>query len=218
MYEPDIWEGSRIEDSLRKVMSHGARFFSIQQTSRIVGVSSFRIYYMVYHYRLDAFLVDGQYRIPWNAISALAEDYRAIVDTYTYCDLLMQEMAVPHALEARRLALAGRRGDALELLGNAQGLLDDLLAWKPSLGKGSGGEPVLMDWYDIPHMGLPDIAPGYQWARLIGTDPFILGVKAGDDVPYIDMYDWLVDHEVINLPCGYTVVPVDRNAGQLSLF
>ena len=219
MYEPEIWEGGKIEAGLRKAMSDGTRFFSIQQTSRIVGVSAYRVYYLVYHYRLDAFLVDGQYRIPWNAISALAEDYRAIVGMYANIDLLMRELAVPHALRARRLALAGRRDAALGLLGDACGLLDDLVAWVPNIHADEGrSDPDLMDWYDIPHMGLPEIATGFQWAKLIGTDPFVLGVMGYAQVSYVDMYDWLVEHEVVNLPCGYKVAPVDRDKDQLKLF
>ena len=219
MYEPEIWEGGRIEAGLKEAMRDGARFFSIQQTARIVGVSAYRVYYLVYHYRLDAFLVDGQYRIPWNAISALAEDYRAIVGMYANIDLLMRELAVPHALRARRLALAGRRDAALGLLGDACGLLDDLVAWVPNIHADEGrSDPDLMDWYDIPHMGLPEIATGFQWAKLIGTDPFVLGVMGYAQVSYVDMYDWLVEHEVVNLPCGYKVAPVDRDKDQLKLF
>lgn len=212
---------------LQKAARNGRLFYTIRQVSKMLGISGFRVYYLVYNYRLDALLVGGEYRIPYSAILGYLSD-RCMI-TRQYFDYLAW-------IEEREIkgVLPYITGDSKDLPRLQEGLpVDNGLARKmrtrilpnPALLATAEDDPV--DWYDLADLGLPHRAKLATWASILQTT---VSALTGDSdwhedsmVDYPEMYDWMVDREVVNLPVPYRFVTPKKqddpdDGCQLTLF
>ena len=196
----------RVKEAVRK---SGRLFFSIRESAALLGVTGFRVYNLVYHYRLDAFLIGGEYRIPWTAVLCLEEELPGIRrQFFTYLGYVGKREVRGFFRLRRAMAGGCSAAEARDILGRGD-LGDDMIRsmserrLPPRHGLETR-EKDPQDWYDIPSIGLPDGALPEQWAGIIGCRPSSLGFAPGM-VPYTVMYDFLVEHEVVNLPVPYRV-------------
>ena len=72
-----------------------------------------------------------------------------------------------------------------------------------------GDEDDVSDWYEIEQLQLPYRAPLYEYADIIGVKPehiaSELDVALQSILVFPDVYDLLVEHEIVNLPIPFTV-------------
>ncbi len=67
---------------LQRAARNGRLFYTIRQVSKMLAISGFRVYYLVYNYRLDALLIGGEYRVPYTAILDYLSDRCMITRQY----------------------------------------------------------------------------------------------------------------------------------------
>lgn len=190
MDQPDLFSYHRI--STRELLLGKARegliFYGIAQTAAITGKTPFEIKYaIIATYHLDALRLGDKYRIPYTAVL----DYMDYLENKTGeyvepdgpkdCDpgktaLYRYLSRLPHGHVPK-----GRR-------------TYDLLPGKT--------EKSLQDWYSLPDLPLPYSAKSYCWARILGTSSDLVekGTGCSGTIGWPEMYDWLVECEVINLP------------------
>lgn len=195
---------------LQRAARNGRLFYTIRQVSKVLNISGFRVYYLVYNYRLDALLIGGEYRIPYTAILDYLSD-RCMI-TRQYFDYLAWT-------EAREIkgVLPFITGESIDLPRLQEGLpVDKNLARRmlnrilPDPSSLAIEEDAPVDWYGLVDIGLPHRARVATWAAILQTT---VGALTSDSewhedsmVDYPEMYDWMVDREVINLPVPYRFV------------
>jgi len=178
--------------TLKMAMRKGNMFFSVRQVATMLGMPCNKVYDRVYLYRLDAFLIGGEYRIPWTSIASAEEDQETVKDQFF----------------------------AYLAYVRANGMSEDAIMQLHVPDTGSEGDAAI-DWYDISSMGLPYSAMGHMWSAAIGSSCDALSIDPSEMVGYPTMFDFLVDHEVVNLPVPYKVNPPygdPADNGQLLLF
>ncbi len=195
---------------LQRAARNGRLFYTIRQVSKMLNISGFRVYYLVYNYRLDALMVGGEYRIPYTAILDYLSD-RCMI-TRQFFDYL----AWTEAREIKGVLpfITGKSTDLPKLQesllvgkGLARRMRNRILPDPASLATAED-DPV--DWYDLADLGLPQHARVATWACILQTS---VGALTSDSdwhedsmVDYAEMYDWMVDREVANLPVPYRFV------------
>ncbi len=195
---------------LQRAARNGRLFYTIRQVSKMLGISGFRVYYLVYNYRLDALLIGGEYRIPYTAILDYLSD-RCMI-TRQYFDYL----AWTEAREVKG-ALSYITEESTELPRLPEGLIvNPALARRirnrilpdPSSLTIEEADPV--DWYALADLGLPQCARVAAWAAILQTTVGAITSDSewheGSMVDYLEMYDWMVDRQVVNLPVPYRFV------------
>lgn len=195
---------------LQRAARNGRLFYTIRQVSKVLNISGFRVYYLVYNYRLDALMVGGEYRIPYTAILDYLSDHCMI--TRQFFDYL----AWTEAREISRV-LPFITGASTDLPRLPEGLVvNPALARRirnrilPDPASLATAEDDPIDWYDLADLGLPQCARVTAWAAIMQTS---VGALTSDSdwhedsmVDYAEMYDWMVDREVVNLPVPYRFV------------
>ena len=165
---------------LRRAAQNGRLFYSITQAARLLEITEFICRYRIQMYRLDALLIGDRFRIPWTAIVSSKTDYQAICRQWQAALQLI-----------RHKALRSEGTQELPLL---------------TYDQMDGSEKDCQDWYDLPALGLPQADSARSWEIILGTRERQIskemGLKARDIVAWPEMYDYLIDHEFINLSCS----------------
>lgn len=211
---------------LQRAAQNGRLFYTIKQVSKMLGISGFRVYYLVYNYRLDALLIGGEYRIPYTAILDYLSDHSMITRQY------FNYLSWTEAREVRGV-LPFITGESSDLPRLQEGMaVGPALARRimlrnlPNPSSLAVEEEAPIDWYGLSDLKLPQCASVSAWACLLETSVDVLiadGTWRDDSlVEYPDMHDWLVDREVVNLPVPYRFVTPkktdERDDCQLRLF
>lgn len=191
MKQPELFDApsETLEMSLGRAARDGRLFYSVRQSARLLNISEFMAYYRIEMYRLDALLIGGEYRIP----------YTAIIDTSKNWKLIARQWNAMLSMQ-RQMFCSGSRTKA-SLMRYA-----DLPA----------AEANPADWYALDMLPFPDAASTETWERLIGSRPKSICIETGwtpcQMIEWPEIYDYLIEHEVINLPC-----PIENQAGSFTL-
>jgi excisionase family DNA binding protein len=212
---------------LQKAASNGRLFYTIRQVAKMLGISGFRVYYLVYNYRLDALMVGGEYRIPYTAILDYLSDRcmitRQFFDYLAWIETREISGALPF-ISGESSVLPRLPEGLLVSTGLARRIRNRILPDPESLAT---AEDNPIDWYDLADLGLPQCARVATWAGIMQTT---VGAIISDSdwyedsrVDYPEMYDWMVEREVVNLPIPYRFVTPKKSVNpeegyQLNLF
>lgn len=172
-------------DSLHRQLQ-GKLFYSVTETTLILGISDNQVRYMLAFYRLDALLIGGEYRIPWTALLRwIMSNYEIRRQYWSYKQLLLAHMEEPHSFYINKSLQAVEEDPA--------------------------------DWYELHELTLPEIAPREVWAALIGISiKHLINDFSAPYIEWVEMYDWLTEKELVNLPI--LVSADDENQEQFQLF
>lgn len=215
-----------IGDVLLSSASRGRSFYTVRQVADLLGISGFRVYYLVYNYRLDALLIGGEYRIPWTAVLDWMADREEISRQYFDYLAYIEEREI----KGRLGFLRNRKGIPTLPMGLPVGpeLLSRIRRRElPDPKSLTTTEADPLDWYALEDLRLPLSGTAAEWAALFSVSPSAI---CGDSnwseasvIEYPEMLDWMVEREVVNLPVPYRFVTprklVDnRHPDQLELF
>ena len=182
MEQPELFVSRKesLEEKLERAAREGRLFYSVSQAAKLLGVTEFMARYRIEMFRLDALLVCCEYRIP----------YTAILDCIKSEGLVLRQWLSMLALQ-RKLE-AGRQAGHHEFM---------------DYSSMDGTESNLRDWYDLQMLPLPAEATARSWASMMSTRSDLLcketGWKACQMITWPEFYDYLIEHEVINLPCPF---------------
>jgi hypothetical protein len=212
--------------ALQKAACNGRLFYSIRQASHLLGISGFRVYYLVYYYRLDALLIGGEYRIPYTAILDYLTDQAPITCQYFnylawtearevkgFFSFLQDNTSLPVLPEGMPVTLA-----------LAERMLQRVLP-DPMANDSTSCDPT--DWYALSDLGMPLKGSVDDWAHILQSTPTALLADGEWNeesiIDYPEMLDWLVEREIVNLPIPYRFItpkngPELEESGQLELF
>lgn len=198
--------------ALQNAASNGRLFYSIREVAGLLGISGFRVYYLVYYYRLDALVVAGEYRIPFTAVIDYLEDRHAIARQYRDWLAFIDGRTVSGVLPF----IADPTGPLPTLPEDlpVSPELAEAILYRPWANLSEGGtevsEATLIDWYGLPDLQLPHKASVRRWADLIGVYSWALAADTGwseaQMIEWPEMYDWMISREVANLPVPYRFV------------
>ncbi|WP_320130278.1 hypothetical protein [uncultured Sphaerochaeta sp.] len=215
------------DELLKVALQDGKRFFSKRDSARILGITVDQAGDLITLCRLDAFLIDGEYRIHWTAIDDFINGFEVIRHQYLEYSNFTQYREVRRFFQLRRLIRKGGTIDQAKVLLRRQNI-SPWLIWEMAdrrLPKRDldNEEKDLQDWYDLPSMELPQEDSCQGWADLIGVKSSSIGSHPFEILSFFDMYDWFVEREVVNLPIPYRVsaqrdVMKNKDYGQLLLF
>lgn len=191
MKQPELFDApsETLEMSLGRAARDGRLFYSVRQSARILNISEFMAYYRIEMYRLDALLIGGEYRIPYTAIIDTARNWKRIARQWNA--MLSMERQMSCSLPRTKTSPV-RYADM------------------------PAAEANPADWYSLDMLPLPDMASTETWERLIGARPKSICIETGwascQMIEWPEMYDYMIEREVINLPC-----PIENQAGSFAL-
>lgn len=201
MYQPALFESrsESINERLERAAGCGRLFYSVSQAAELLEISVFMARYRIEMYRLDALLINGQYRIPYTAIIDSINSSKLIANQW-YSMLALQRLINDNGY--KRAMHPFQNYDLME-----------------------GKEADLQDWYDLHKLPLPTEASVSRWAMILGIKTDVLcqenGYKLDKQIAWPEIYDFLIEHEVINLPCPFyekQQIPEPEDDMQPSLF
>lgn len=215
-----------IEDRIQAYEDNGRYFLTLQESAKVLGLSVYEVRYAILNYRLDALLVTGEYRILTDWIRTYG---KCRSDDYTSYARALEEMEFSgvHALAFEgRITEAVRR---VEELDKPYQVLSDLVRFdrQRHYDDMPSEEEAVLDWYGLSSLTFwpADIACIGDWASLLRVNALVLAremsIDPSSQVEWPEMYDFLVEREVLNLPCPFTVWQnrrEDEPSGQLTLF
>lgn len=178
----------------------------------MLKISGFRVYYLVYYYRLDALVVAGEYRIPFTAIIDYLTDRHQIVQQFRDYLAFVSERTVTGVLPFIADPTAPLPKLPEDVSVSAE--LAEAILNRPWTDLSDGGtevsEATLVDWYGLPDLRLPHRASVRTWAELLGVHSWALSADTGwseaQVVEWPEMYDWMIARQVANLPVPYRFV------------
>ena len=182
----------------------GFLFLNTRQVQNVLNKTYGQIRYAIFSYELDAFLIDGDYRITHKAvmdyINAEQERYE---ETYHYI-MSRRELsgvyvaAMGYNISSAVKALITKRYPITAI----DGILEKDRTYEyDDLPQ---GETVVRDYYDIDSLGLPDEASVGDWARILNIAPqrLIRDLKPLKSVYLISFKtfkEYLVKREFVNM-------------------
>lgn len=182
----------------------GFLFLNTRQVQNVLNKTYGQIRYAIFSYELDAFLIDGDYRITHKAvmdyINAEQERYE---ETYHYI-MSRRELsgvyaaAMGYNLSSAVKALITKRYPITAI----DGILEKDRTYEyDDLPQ---GETVVRDYYDIDSLDLPDEASVGDWARILNIAPqrLIRDLKPLKNVYLISFKtfkEYLVKREFVNM-------------------
>jgi excisionase family DNA binding protein len=214
-----------IRDVLLSSASRGRLFYSVRQVADLLGISGFRVYYLVYNYRLDALLIGGEYRIPWTAVLDWMADREEIARQYFDYLAYIEEREVkgsPGFLKNHK----GIPTLPMDLPVGSELLSRIRKRQLPAPRSLVTTEADPLDWYALEDLHLPLSGTAAEWAALFSVNPSAITEDSqwneASVIEYPEMLDWMIEREVVNLPVPYRFVTpkkIDREGkGQLWLF
>ena len=196
MVQPDLFTYSSI--STRELLlckaQEGLVFYGIAQVAKMTGKTPFEVRYAIIStYHLDALRLGEEYRIPYTGILAYL-DYLEN-KTGEYVELDGSKDCDPGRMALYRYLSRLPHGHA-----PAGSRPYDLMEGKT--------EPNPRDWYSLQDLPLPYSARPTIWAMILGVPTELVTSSVGSkrcEIEWPEIYDWLVECEVVNLP-----VPLDQ--------
>ena len=182
----------------------GFLFLNTRQVQNVLNKTYGQIRYAIFSYELDAFLIDGDYRITHKAvmdyINAEQERYE---ETYHYIMSRRELSGVYAAAMGYNISSAVK---ALITKRYPITAIDGILEKDRTYGYDDlpQGETVVRDYYDIDSLGLPDEASVGDWARILNIAPqrLIRDLKPLKSVYLISFKtfkEYLVKREFVNM-------------------
>lgn len=182
----------------------GFLFLNTRQVQKVLNKTYGQIRYAIFSYELDAFLIDGDYRITHKAvmdyINAEQERYEEI---YHYIMSRRELSGVYAAAMGYNISSAVK---ALITKRYPITAIDGILEKDRTYGYDDlpQGETVVRDYYDIDSLGLPDEASVGDWARILNIAPqrLIRDLKPLKSVYLISFKtfkEYLVKREFVNM-------------------
>ncbi|PKL14774.1 MAG: hypothetical protein CVV52_00280 [Spirochaetae bacterium HGW-Spirochaetae-8] len=212
-----------IRDVLLSSASRGRLFYSVRQVADLLGISGFRVYYLVYNYRLDALLIGGEYRIPWTAVLDWIADREEISRQYFDYLAYIEEREVkgnPGFLKSHKgiptLPIGLPIGSELLSRIHKRQLPD------PRSLVTTEADPL--DWYALEDLKLPLSGTVGDWASVFSVGPSAITEDSqwneASVIEYPEMLDWMIEREVVNLPVPYRFVTPRKvvDSRQMDLF
>lgn len=211
---------------LEAFKARGVQFTTITQAASVLGFTDYETRYVISLYRLDAVLVAGGYRVPLPALrSFLLADEKKAYDVF-YKAIHNAEIKGVYSLVADGSLEEVR--SSLKERGLSPSVIYDLMKKDTfyEYSRLSGEEPAPLDWYDLNELDWPSYgATVADYAEILQVPEKLLAVELkrapSEFVEWPDFYDYLIEHEVINLPCPFNVeklVIKEQESAQLSLF
>lgn len=202
---------------LQRAASNGRLFYTVRQTAEMLHLSGFRVYYLVYNYRLDALWIAGEYRIPFTAIIDYVADRseisRQFFDYIAYTDNRTLSGVLPFHNEC---GPAPTHPDGTPA---GKHLMDAIRQrqWPERSLSREEADPI--DWYCLTDLRAPYEAPVNVWAQFLSVTVEQLvsdsdWSSAEQIVEWPEMYDWMIEREVVNLPVPYRYVTPKKDAVQ----
>ncbi|MBO4279656.1 MAG: hypothetical protein J5891_07620 [Spirochaetales bacterium] len=209
MFQPDLFTYSSI--STRELLLCRARegllFYGIAQVAAMTGKTAFEVRYAIIStYHLDALRLGGEYRIPYTGILGYLDYLENKPGNYS-------ETAEIKDYDPGRIALymyLARLPHGHIPAGN-----------KPYDKMPGKAESCPLDWYSLSELPLPFSETVSGWARILGVPADLVRSSIGSTAKMIrwpEIYDWLVECEVVNLPIPLENVDAPRTERMPSLF
>lgn len=188
--------------------AQGIQFLSIAQAATVLGYTDYEVRYVISLYRLDAVLVGGFYRIPLSAIKTflLSDEQEAFFVYYKAISAVELKgayaLVTDGSIEAIRDSLRARRRPLTEI---SEIIEKDHFY---SYAEMPGNEPDPQDWYDLQELKWPPSGASVaDYAAVLDIHPkylaYDIGKASQDPLEWPEFYDFLIEHEVINLPCPF---------------
>ncbi len=213
----NVGKGS-LSAMLQRAASNGRLFYSVRQVANMLQLSGFRVYYLVYNYRLDALWVAGEYRIPFTAIIDYIADRSAISRQFFDYIAFTESRTIRGALAYRMSSGSGAVPTYPDGEPVGSHLREAILGriWPSKKQSACESDPI--DWYGLEDLRLPHRATTETWARLLALSEEQLlsdsDWEQGQVITWPEMYDWMIDREVVNLPVPYRFVTPKKSVEQ----
>lgn len=213
-------------DRLSQVEARGIQFITIAQAAAVLGFTDYEVRYVISLYRLDALLIAGSYRIPVTAMKTfLTTDEQEAYNVFYRAIKAVEIKGVYSLVKDGSLEEVKSSLEALSLpLDRIIDLTEKDTFYNYSEMPGNEDNPI--DWYGLDKINWPSAeATISDYAAVLQVHPRHLaaeiGRSASDQIDWPEFYDFLIEREVINLPCPFNVerpaIPKPENT-QLSLF
>lgn len=213
-------------DRLSQIEARGIQFITIAQAASVLGFSDYEVRYVISFYRLDALLIAGSYRIPVTAMRTfLTTDEQEAYNVFYRAIKAVEIKGVYSLVKDGSLEEVRSSLEALSL--PLDRIID--LTEKDTFycySEMSGNEDNPIDWYELDKIKWPSSgATISDYAAVLQVNPRHLAAEiernASEQIEWPEFYDFLIEREVINLPCPFNVerpnIPKPENT-QLSLF
>lgn len=209
----------------------GRVFYSVKEVAKLLTLSEFQVYWAIWLYRLDAFLLAGEWRISFLAILDYQQNADSIQEQYFAYAEAIKEREIPFIRKVREVVKTGGTVEEAYNLYHKKGVLisRDLvkrIVYKvlPNIRSYGTKEEDLLDWYSIPDLKLPLEAPVHFWADLFKVSSESLKKDLGTSksiLKHPDIYEYLVDREMVNIGCfenNKSAITEVKEEAQMNLF
>ena len=183
-------------------------FYSIKEVSSLLKLSEFQVYWAVWKYRLDAFLIAGEWRVSYLAISEYLENSRTIQNQYIkFCDAL-KARELPGVLTAKELIDNGTPLKEISKFFQKKGeyvsfdIIKKISLRTLPVPSCDAKERDFIDWYKLQDLRLPFQTSITEWADIFKTSLSDLKEDLMSDstiVDYPEIFSYLVKREAVNL-------------------
>ena len=226
------YDGISSDAAYLRLSSAPQLFFSRPEVAYITGRNFQAVRWAIGQYCLDALLIGSSYRIPRCSL----EDYLAdpMSPALPALDEYLEGREVADALSIAKAYQNGRlsRQEAFNSFPFTVGpqlrknILDmDTARWDRHA---TTRERHLKDWYRLGRLDLPQAADLQTWAGILRIEPAVLNSSSswstGQIIPRDELLEFLIRHEIVNLPVFATrkpagsKAPVNEDVGQPTLF
>lgn len=198
------------EAVLRRNAEDGRLFYSVSECRKYLDLTDCRVRYAIESYRLDALFLAGEYRIPYTAILRFEDS--------GWLELSIEYLNAHRAIDIDGVYDLNFNGNVGRVVRSLQEkhmpleIIPHLLEKnrRQEYDKMPGEEEAKEDWYFLDELQLPVRATASEYAGLLGIKPAWLcwdlkgycgrKVMPSDEVDYPELFDLLVDHEMVNYP------------------
>lgn len=226
-------EDDALDATLRRKAEEGILFYSVMQSRKLLGITECQVRYAIDTYRLDALFLAGEYRIPYTAILEFAGS--------GWLETSIEYLNAHKAVDIEGVYDLNFNGNTGHIVRSLNSLHMPLEAIPLLLEKYRrycyddlpGEEPERQDWYALDELDLPMEETVSAYAGILGTKADWLAWKLrdycgrkcriSDRVSYPELFDLLVDCELVNYPIpvvlDFSRPPAEPDdSSQLTLF
>lgn len=187
----------------------GLVFLTTKQVMTVMSKSYGQIRYAIMNYELDAFYIEGDYRITIQACkdycNKLQEQYESIYHA------VMGKLELDGVYELANGSNISRLVESVHQHGYPITAIDDLLkkTGKFDYDRMDQGETAKKDFYNIKSLAIPDCILLCDFANMLSVNVAKLFQFFETQDPYVELtypevFDFLVEHEVVNASVPFT--------------
>ena len=206
-------------------------FYGVKEVANLLGLSEFQVYWAIWLYRLDAFLLAGEWRISYLAILEYQENAEIIQEQFLAYTEVMKEREIPYIYRARAIVEnSGSIEEAYKIFQTEKVLLStemfrNIMSKRiPDFETFRIKEEAPQDWYSIEDLELPLEASIDSWAGIlrVSADSLKRDLETKKSVvDHFTIFSFLVEREMLNIGVfeEEKAAEIDYNEeAQLSLF